>query len=62
MKDFDIVDIRFNPNEKTTTWDMKIESAAGQYAEWKNLNLGDVSEITLLLKLTSGTTAVAELE
>jgi hypothetical protein len=62
MKDGEIVDIRFNPNEKTTTWDMRIESGDGHYAEWKNLNLGDVSEITLLLKLTSGTTAVAELQ
>jgi len=62
LKSGNTLNIRFNPNETAVTWDMRIEGADGHYAEWKNLNLGDTSQITLRLELSPRLTAVAEVE
>jgi hypothetical protein len=62
LKSGNILNIRFNPNETAVTWDMRIEGADGRYAEWKNLNLGDTSQITLRLDLSPRLTVVAEVE
>ncbi len=47
LLDGDIVKIRFNPQEKTAAWDLRVEDAEGNNAEWKNLNLREISLITL---------------
>ena|SRR6476659_822150 len=62
LKDGDTLNIRFNPNEREMTWDMRIEGIDGHYAEWKELKLGDISEITLILKLSPQPVVMAELE
>lgn len=62
LKDGDTVDIRFSPNEKAITWDMRIDGVDGHYAEWKNLKIGAVSQMTLLLKPMPQLTVVAEVE
>jgi hypothetical protein len=62
LKSGNMLNIRFNPNETAVMWDMKIEGADGHYAEWKNLNLGDTSQITLRLESSPRLTAVAEVE
>jgi|SRR5215471_4653028 len=64
LKDGNTVDIRFDPNEKTTSWDLRVEGANGLYTEWKDLNLGNVSEIRIKLVLgpEQRPLAVAELQ
>lgn len=62
LKDGGTVDIRFDVNEKSTVWDMRVEGADGYHAEWKNLQLGDISKMTLFLKMSPEPTAVAEIE
>ena len=62
LKDGDTIRIRFNPNESTMMWDLRIEGADGHYAEWKDFKLGDISEITLVLKPMPQPTVVAEVE
>jgi uncharacterized protein YjbI with pentapeptide repeats len=62
LKSGNTLKIRFNPNETAVMWDLRIEGADAQYAEWKNLNLGDTSQITLRLELSPRLTAVAEVE
>ena len=62
LKDGDTINIRFDPNERNMTWDLRIEGVDGHYAEWKDFKLGDISEITLLLKAMPQPTVVAEVE
>ena len=62
LKDGDTVRIRFDPNQKNVEWDMRIEGVHGRYAEWKNLKLGGISEITLMLKLSPEPAITAEIE
>ena len=62
LKSGNVLNIRFNPNETAVMWDMRIEGADGHYAEWKNLNLGNTSQITLRLESLPRLTAVAEVE
>ncbi len=62
LGDGDTVMIRFNPNEKATTWDMRIEAADGHYTEMKNVKVGGFSEMTLMLKPVPGAVVVAEVE
>lgn len=60
--DGDTLDIQFVLNEKNVEWDLKVRGIDGHYAEWKNLNLDGVSEITLVLKLSPTPVVVAEIE
>jgi hypothetical protein len=62
LKDGDTLDIKFDPNEKNAEWDMRVEGVDGRYAEWKNVKLAGVSEITLVLKLSPAPVVVAEVE
>ena len=62
LKSGNTLNIRFNPNETAVMWDMKIEGADGQYAEWKNLNLEETSQITLRVESSPRLTAVAEVK
>jgi hypothetical protein len=41
------VDIIFSPKEKAARWDMKIVDTNGTTVEWNDLNLMEISEITL---------------
>lgn len=45
--DGEIVEIKFAPEEKTAAWDMRVEDKYGNNVEWKNLNLREISKITL---------------
>jgi hypothetical protein len=49
LLDSETVEIRFNPEEKSLVWDIRAEDGNGTNAEWKNLNLRDISKITLRL-------------
>ncbi len=62
LKSGDTLNVRFNPNETAILWDLRVEGANGQYAEWKNLKLGDISEIKLTFEPPPRSTAVAEIE
>jgi hypothetical protein len=62
LKDGDTLDIKFDPKEKNVEWDMRVEGVDGHYAEWKNVKLAGVSEITLVLKLSPEAAVVAEVE
>jgi hypothetical protein len=62
LNDGDTLNIHFNPNEKETTWDMRIEGPEGRSAEWKNLDLGNISQMTIVLKPTPQLSVVAEVE
>ena len=62
FKNGDTLRIKFNRNETAVLWDMRIEGTNGQYAEWKNLKLVDISKIKLKYMTSSQPTAVAELE
>jgi hypothetical protein len=41
------VDIHFNRGEKAAMWDLRIEDKAGNPIEWENLNLLEISKLTL---------------
>ena len=45
--DGDFIKIRFSPEEKADIWDLRVEDENGNNAEWKNLNLREISRITL---------------
>jgi hypothetical protein len=56
------VAIGFSPEEKTDSWDIRIEAVGDHFAEWKGLRLRDVSRITLMLDLVGERVVVAEVE
>ena len=56
------VAIGFNPEEKAASWDIRVEAVDDHYAEWKGLQLRDVSRITLLLDMVGERVVVAEVE
>ncbi len=41
------VKIRFRPEEQSVVWDLRVEVRRRSTAEWKNLNLREISKITL---------------
>jgi hypothetical protein len=53
------VDIKFNRAEKAALWDLRVEDSKGDSIEWDNLNLLEISTLTLHFK-DSKPTAVAE--
>jgi hypothetical protein len=57
--DSGIVEIKFAPEERAVRWDLRAEDKDGNYAEWKNLDLREISKITLR---RSETGAIAEVE
>jgi len=62
LQDGDTLNINLGIESSNTSWDLRVEGIDGHYAEWKNLNLGGASRITLFLRLTSLPVAVAEIE
>jgi len=61
LEDGGTVNIRFNREERTALWDLRIEFGVC-YAEWKSLSLRDISRIILRLNLEGQTVMVAEVE
>ena len=57
--DSETMEINFNPEEKAGTWDIRVEDNNGNNAQLKNLNLREISRITL--RVTHGE-VVAEAE
>jgi len=49
------VDIKFHRNEKAAMWDLRIEDKQGNSIEWENLNLLEISKVTLHYKDGKGT-------
>jgi hypothetical protein len=62
LADGDTVNIRFSPEARAGLWDIRVDGVDEHYAEWKRVNLHDVSRITLCLKLNGETIVVAEIE
>jgi hypothetical protein len=44
------VDIKFHRNEKAANWDLRVEDSKGNAIEWENLNLLEISKVTLHYK------------
>jgi hypothetical protein len=44
------VEITFSPKEKAAKWDLKVEDKDGNSIEWENLNLLEISKVTLHYK------------
>lgn len=49
------VDIVFSRSEKAAMWDLRIEDKQGNSIEWENLNLLEISKVTLFYKDGKGT-------
>jgi hypothetical protein len=47
LLDGEIVRIGFSPEEKSAEWDLRVEDNNGNYAEWKSLDLREISRLTL---------------
>ena len=46
----DSVDIQFSRKEKAKLWDLRVEDRDGNSIEWENLNLLEISKVTLFYK------------
>lgn len=44
------VDIKFEREEKAAMWDLRVEDKSGNSIEWENLNLLQISKVTLHYK------------
>lgn len=47
LPDGESVDITFSPQEKAALWDLKVADSKGNSIEWENLNLMEISDVTL---------------
>jgi len=52
------VEIKFNRSEKAAMWDLRIEDSKGNAIEWENLNLLEISKVTLHYENGKGTAEV----
>ncbi|HEV2914196.1 MAG TPA: hypothetical protein VGX92_13020 [Pyrinomonadaceae bacterium] len=52
------VDIKFNRSEKAPLWDLRVEDSKGNAIEWENLNLLEISKVTLHYENGKGTAQV----
>lgn len=50
MGDGETLTIKFGREERAAHWDLRIEDANGNSVEWENLNLLEISEVTLHYK------------
>jgi len=50
LPDGQTVDIKFNRGEKAALWDLRIEDSKENSIEWENLNLLEISKLTLHYK------------
>lgn len=62
LEDGEVTDIRFSAEERAVLWDLRVEAAGGHYAEWKRLDLHEISAVRLFLKLDGEPVVVAEAE
>jgi len=47
LADGESLDIKFSRSAKSAHWDLKIEDAHGNSVTWENLNLLEISKVTL---------------
>ena len=47
LGDGESIEIKFNRSEKAAMWDLRVEDTKGNAIEWENLNLLEISKITL---------------
>jgi hypothetical protein len=47
LPDDESVEITFSPKEKAAMWDLRVADSKGNSIEWENLNLMEISEVTL---------------
>jgi hypothetical protein len=52
------VEITFSPKEKAANWDLKVTDQSNNSIEWENLNLMEISEVTLHYSNGKGTAEV----
>lgn len=57
LKDGETTTILFSRKEKAKMWDLYVVDKAGNHFEWQNLNLLEISEVTLIRKCTVSFTA-----
>lgn len=50
LPDGESIEIKFPREEKAAMWDLRVEDKAGNHIEWENLNLMEISKITLHYK------------
>ena len=50
LPDGETVDIKFGRDEKAAMWDLRVEDKSGNHIEWENLNLLEISKVTLHYK------------
>ena len=53
-----VLDITFSRREKAKYWDLRIEDGDGEFIEWENLNLLEISQVTLFYKNGKATATV----
>lgn len=58
LPDGQSVDIKFHRNEKAAKWDLRIEDKQGNSIEWEDLNLLEISKVTLHYSNGKGTAEV----
>ncbi|MBA3767774.1 MAG: argininosuccinate lyase [Acidobacteria bacterium] len=47
LGDGESLEIKFHRSEKAAMWDMRIEDTQGNAIEWENLNLLEISKVTI---------------
>ena len=52
------LDISFSRKERAKLWDLRIEDEDGAFIEWENLNLLEISKVTLFYKNGKATAIV----
>ena len=52
------IEITFHPKEKAAMWDIKVVDKEGTSIMWENLNLMEISDVTLYFKNGKGTAEV----
>ena len=55
LADGQSVHITFSPKEHAAMWDLKVEDSSGNSIEWENLNLLEISDVTLHYQNGHGT-------
>ena len=50
LADGESIDIEFPKKEKAAHWDLRVEDSSGSAITWENLNLKEISEVTLHYK------------
>ena len=58
LPDGESVDIKFHRAEKAPNWDLRIEDKKGNFIEWENLNLLEISKVTLYYENGKGRAVV----